>query len=118
MNYYPVFLRVAGRRCVVIGGGEVADRKVMSRVGAGASVVVVSPSLSADLAALAARGEIEHAARPYRAGDLDGALLAYAASDDDALHAVLAEEAERAGVLLNVVDRPRWCDFIVPSLFR
>lgn len=116
MKYYPVFLRVAGRRCVVIGGGAVAERKVTSLLAAGARVAVVSPSLSAGLAALAAAGAIEHAARPYRPGDLVGAALGYAATDDEALHAVIAREAEAAGVLLNVVDRPRWCSFIVPSI--
>jgi precorrin-2 dehydrogenase/sirohydrochlorin ferrochelatase len=118
MKYYPVSLRVAGRRCVVIGGGQVAERKAGSLLAADARVVVVSPSLSGGLAALAARGDIEHVARPYRTGDLAGALLAYAATDDETLHARIAAEAEAAGVLLNVVDRPRWCGFIVPSILR
>jgi precorrin-2 dehydrogenase/sirohydrochlorin ferrochelatase len=78
----------------------------------------VSPSLIDGLAARAAAGEIEHAARPYRRGDVAGAALAYAATDDDALHAVIARDAEAAGVLLNVVDRPQWCSFIVPSVLR
>ena len=115
MKYYPIFLRVQDQRCVVVGGGEVAERKVRSLLAAGAGVTVVSPVLNAGLAALAAAGEIEHLARPYRAGDLAGALLAYAATDDDALHAAMAAEARAAGVLLNVVDRPRWCSFIVPA---
>lgn len=116
MKYYPLSLRVADRRCVVIGGGQVAERKVGSLLAAHARVAVISPVLTAGLAALAARGEIEHAARPYRPGDLRGALLAYAATDDETLHAAIAAEAETAGVLLNVVDRPRWCTFIVPSI--
>jgi precorrin-2 dehydrogenase/sirohydrochlorin ferrochelatase len=116
MKYYPVFLRVAGRRCVVIGGGEVAERKVRSLLAAGGRVTVVSPVVTPGLATLAAGGEIEHAARPYRHGDLAGTLLAYAATDDEALHQSISEEAEASGVLLNVVDRPRWCRFIVPSI--
>ena len=95
MKYYPVFLRLAGRRCVVVGGGEVAERKVRSLLAAGAQVAVVSPSLTAELAALAVRGEIEHAARPYRTGDLAGALLAYAATDDESLHEDISNEARR-----------------------
>jgi precorrin-2 dehydrogenase/sirohydrochlorin ferrochelatase len=118
MKYYPVFLRVAGRRCVVIGGGEVAQRKVESLLLAGACVAVVSPTLTSGLRSLAADGKIEHVARPYRSGDLSGVLLAYAATDDEALHGAIAAEAETAGVLLNVVDRPRWCGFIVPSILR
>lgn len=116
MTHYPIFVRIAGRPCVVIGGGAVAERKVAALLAAGAAVRVVSPSLTAGLAARAAAGEIEHAARPYRGGDLAGAVLAYAATDDDALHAIIARDAEAAGVLLNVVDRPQWCGFIVPSV--
>jgi precorrin-2 dehydrogenase/sirohydrochlorin ferrochelatase len=116
MKYYPVFLHVAGRRCVVIGGGEVAQRKVESLVAAGARVTVVSPSLTAELRGRAERGEIEHVNRPYRTGDLSGAFLAYAATDDEALHPTIAREAEAAGTLLNVVDRPEWCTFIVPAV--
>jgi precorrin-2 dehydrogenase/sirohydrochlorin ferrochelatase len=118
MKYYPVSLRVADRRCVVVGGGEVAERKVRSLLDAGARVVVVAPRLSVALADLAAQGAIEHLARRYSRGDLDGALLAYAATDDEALHAEIAADAATAGVLLNVVDRPRWCSFIVPSIMR
>jgi precorrin-2 dehydrogenase/sirohydrochlorin ferrochelatase len=118
MKYYPVFLRVAGRRCVVIGGGTIATRKVESLLAAGACVAVISPSLTADLAARAARGEIEHVARAYRPGDLAGAVLAYAATDDETVHAAVACEAEAAGVLLNVVDRPQLCTFIAPSILR
>ena len=116
MKFYPVFLRVAGRRCVVVGGGEVAERKARSLLAAGARVTLVSPAVTAGLTELAADGEIAHVARPYQSGDLAGALLAYAATDDEALHATIAAEAEAAGVLLNVVDRPRWCGFIVPSV--
>ena len=116
MKYYPVFLRLAGRRCVVIGGGEVAERKVRSLLAAGAEVAVISPSLTAGLGALAAGAPLDHLARAYRAGDLAGALLAFAATDDEALHAAIADEAEARGVLLNVADRPRWCGFIVPSI--
>ena len=118
MKYYPVFLRVAGRRCVVIGGGTIATRKVESLLAAGAGVAVISPSLTADLTARAARGEIEHVARTYRPGDLAGAMLAYAATDDETVHAAVACEAEAAGVLLNVVDRPQLCTFIAPSILR
>jgi precorrin-2 dehydrogenase/sirohydrochlorin ferrochelatase len=118
MKYYPVSLRVAGRRCVVVGGGAVAERKVRSLLDAGARVAVVAPRLSAGLAELAAQGAIEHSARGYQRGDLGGALLAYAATDDEPLHAEIADEAEAASVLLNVVDRPRWCSFIVPSIMR
>lgn len=118
MKFYPVFLRLTGRRCVVAGGGEVAERKVRSLLDAGARVVVVSPTLTAGLAELASGGTIDHLAREYRAGDLAGAFLAYAATDDEALHATIAGEARAAAVLLNVVDHPTLCDFIVPAVLN
>src|SRR5215472_2117453 len=102
MKYYPVFLRVAGRRCVVVGGGAIAARKAESLLAAGAHVAVISPSLSAELAARAARGELEHVARPYQSGDLAGAMLAYAATDDEAVQGAVGREAEVRGVLLNI----------------
>lgn len=118
MKYYPVFLRVAGRLCLVIGGGKVAEQKVKSLLEAGARVTVISPELTLALARLAATHQVVHHARPYRHGDLQGSLLAYAATDDEHLHAQIARDAREAGVLVNVADRPQWCDFIVPSVVR
>jgi precorrin-2 dehydrogenase/sirohydrochlorin ferrochelatase len=118
MTYYPICVEAAGRRCVVVGGGAVAERKVAGLLAAGAEVVVVSPSLTPTLALQADRGAITHVARRYRTGDLAGALLAYAATDDADLHRRLAADARAAGVLLNVVDRPQWCSFIVPAILR
>lgn len=116
MKYYPIFLRVEGRACVVVGGGSVAERKVASLRRAGAQVTVVSPRLTPALAEQAAGGEITHRARGYRTGDLDGMFLAFAATDDEALHAAIAREAEELRIPLNVADRPRWCSFIMPSV--
>ena len=118
MTYYPVFLRLGGERCVVIGGGAVAERKVESLLAAGARVTVVAPSLTPGLAEWAARGEIIHHPRAYLDGDLTGARLAYAATDDESLHAELARAAAAVGVPLNVVDRPQWCTFTVPAVLR
>jgi precorrin-2 dehydrogenase/sirohydrochlorin ferrochelatase len=116
VQYYPAYLDLSGHPCVVIGGGEVAARKVATLLEAGARVTVVSPALTAALAALADTHEIVHHPRPYRHGDLTGAWLAYAATGDDAVHAEIAAEAAEARVFLNVVDRPRLCSFIVPAI--
>lgn len=116
MKYYPVFLRVAGRGCVVIGGGKVAEQKVESLLKAGARVTVISPELSPRLTALAATQAIECRQRPYVTGDLSACFLAYAASDDEHVQLRVAEEARAAGVLLNAVDRPQLCDFIAPAV--
>lgn len=116
MRYYPVYLDLRGRPCVVVGGGEIAARKVEGLLAAGARVTVVSPSVTPALVAMAETHEIMYHARPYRRGDLEGAVLAFAATDDETLHAEIAAEAAAAAVLLNVVDQPRLCGFIVPAL--
>lgn len=118
MNYYPIFLRVAGRPCLVIGGGSVAEQKVESLLTAGARVTVISPRLTAHLQTLAATGRMTHVPRVYGEGDLAGFLLVCAATDDSAVQARIAAEAETAGVLLNVVDRPQLCDFITPAVLE
>jgi precorrin-2 dehydrogenase/sirohydrochlorin ferrochelatase len=116
VQYYPAYLDLRGHPCVVIGGGEVAARKVATLLEAGARVTVVSPTLTPALADLADTHEIVHHARPYRYGDLAGAWLAYAATGDVAIDAEIAAEAADARVFLNVVDRPRLCSFIVPAI--
>jgi precorrin-2 dehydrogenase/sirohydrochlorin ferrochelatase len=118
MKYFPVFLDVTSRPCLVVGGGRVAFQKVQSLLRAGAQVTVISPRLVDALSELADAGEIRWHGRPYRDGDLDGFCLAFAATDDATLHQELATEARRRGVLLNVVDVPALCDFIVPSLLE
>jgi precorrin-2 dehydrogenase/sirohydrochlorin ferrochelatase len=118
MSYYPIFLRVAGRPCLVIGGGTVAEQKVESLLTAGARVTVISPRLTPRLQTLAATGRMKHVPRTYGDGDLAGFLLACAATDDSAVHARIAAQAETEGVLLNVVDRPQLCDFITPSVLE
>lgn len=118
MKYYPIVLRIAGRRCLVIGGGHVAQQKAQSLLRAGALVTVISPEVTPTLAALASAQDIVHEARPYVSGDLRGFFLAYAATNDHQLHEVIARESQAAGVLLNVVDQPQLCDFIVPSVLE
>jgi precorrin-2 dehydrogenase/sirohydrochlorin ferrochelatase len=116
MKYYPIFLRVAGRPCLVLGAGRVAEQKVESLLKAGACVTVISPDITARLAALAAARKIRHHARAYQPGDLRGAFLVYAATHSEELHVQIAMDAKKAGVLLNVVDRPQLCDFITPAI--
>lgn len=116
MRYYPTFLDLHGRRCLVIGGGAVAERKVGTLLHAGGLVTVISPTLTAQLQAWSVHGEVTTLLRPYQSGDLAGFALAFAATDDEALHQRLAEEARAANVWLNVVDRPALCSFIVPAL--
>ena len=115
---YPIFLNLAGRPCLVVGGGAVAERKTEELLKCGAKVTVVSPSLSAGLERRAAVGEVEVFIRPFRPDDIDGHLLVFAATDDPAVNRSAAEESARRGALCNVADRPALGAFVVPSLVR
>jgi precorrin-2 dehydrogenase/sirohydrochlorin ferrochelatase len=118
MKYYPMNIDIRGRLCVVVGGGRVAQRKVVQLLEAGGRVRVVAPRVTARLRALAARGRIRLVERGYRRGDLGRAALAFAATDSEELQARVAADARRGRVLLNVVDRPEVCDFTVPAVLR
>jgi precorrin-2 dehydrogenase/sirohydrochlorin ferrochelatase len=112
---YPVSLVVAGRRCVVVGGGEVAARKVDGLLAAGADVVVVAPSVDASIRS---RGEVAILERPYRAGDLDGAWLAIAATDNPEVNRQVHDDGEALRVWVNAADDPRACSFTLPAVLR
>ena len=116
--YYPIYLRLENKRCLVVGGGEVAQRKVLTLLEYGAQVSVLSPCLSPKLRELAARGTIEWLERSYRAGDAEGFFLLIGATDDRRLHERLAAEAQKYGLLVNIVDVPELCNFIVPAVVR
>src|SRR5216683_423607 len=118
MGYLPIFVDVTGRKCLVVGGGDVAVRKVESLLDADALVTVVSPHLDDALAAMVKRGAITHIDRTYRRGDLSGFALAYAATDDSRLHREIAAEAHELGTMLNVVDVPALCTFIAPAVVQ
>ena len=112
---YPIVLNLSGRRAVVVGGGEVALRKARALADAGAEVRVVAPEFTAGFAE---DGRFECLAARYEKRHLEGALVAVAATDDEAVNRCVAEDARSAGVLVNVVDRPELCDFIVPAQVR
>ena len=115
-TFYPVFLNLEGRRCVVIGGGQVAEGKVLKLIDSGAKIVVISPDATQAIRAAAQRGDIEFNLRKYQAGDLQGAFLVIAATNDRIVNQAIFEEAEGLGVLLNAVDDPPRCSFIAPSI--
>ena len=117
-TYYPIFLNIQGKKCVVVGGGEVAERKARALVEQGASVTVISARVSDGLTQLAEQGIIELSLRDYQPGDLENALIAIAATDDPKVNMDVVREGQERGVLTNVVDAPEHSDFIVPSLLR
>ena len=116
--YYPIFLKVKGERCVVVGGGDVAERKVRTLLGCGALPVVVSPSLSNGLRSLADQGMVKVVEMEYEAGVLEGSRLVIAATDDTAVNARVVAEAGERGILVNVVDSAELSNFILPSLVQ
>ncbi len=118
MGYYPVMLEVTDRHCIVIGGGEVAERKVLTLLEAGSKVTVISPELTPTLRSLVERDQINHRARQYQKGDLEGAFLAIVATDEERVNRAASEEAHSKGIPVNVVDRPELCSFIVPAVIR
>jgi len=111
---YPIFLDLSGRRCVVIGGGEVANRKARKLLQARAEVVVISPEVRPELESVAS--EVHR--RPYEDGDLEGAYLAFAVTDAREVNAAVAREAKGRGIPVNVTDRPSEGDFALPSTLR
>ena len=117
--YYPVFLDIRGRRCVVIGGGDLGEEKVDRLVDYGADTVVIAPQLTENLSAMAGRGEITWIDRGYREGDLAGAFIAIVAdtSDPEVNEAVSAEARER-NVPLNVNDVTHLCTWIAPAVVK
>ena len=111
---YPLFMDVSGSRCVVVGGGGVASRKVRGLLESGARVVVVSPEVSPEVEAM----DVTIERRPYRPGDLAGAALAFAATDRREVNAAVTREARENGIPVNVADRPAEGDFALPSVLR
>jgi len=117
-NFYPISLDIRDKRCVVVGGGWVALRKVKALVEYGAEVEVISPELCPELGKMMETGIIQALQKRYENGDLNGAFLAVAATDDGEINGRVAEEAKRVGAMVNVVDDPERSDFIVPSYLR
>ncbi len=115
---YPVSLNIEGRKCVVVGGGEVALRKVRVLLEHGADIEVISPDLCPELARLAESGEINMRNHAYKTGDLVCAFLTISATDDTEINRQVAAEARNKAILVNVVDDAENSDFIVPSYLR
>ena len=115
---YPVMLEMRNRRCLVVGGGGVALRKVQGLVEEGASVTVVAPQAVGPLGEMASRGEIDLQLRPYAGDAADGYQLVFAATDDRDTNALVFHDAESVGVWANVADDPELCSFHLPARVR
>src|SRR5260370_39342549 len=109
---------MAGRPCLVVGGGPVAERKVRGLLEVGARLAVVGPGVTPQLDAWAREGRIRLIRRRYESSDLAGQSLAFVATDDGVVNAEVARDARAAGVLINAADDPAHCDFILPAVLR
>jgi precorrin-2 dehydrogenase/sirohydrochlorin ferrochelatase len=116
--FYIACLKLKGRRCLVVGGGDVGLEKVEGLLACDGEVTVVAPALQPTLAAYAREGSIRWLERAYEPDDLEGAFLAIAATDDSEVNIRVFEDAERRAMLVNVVDVPPLCNFILPAIVR
>jgi siroheme synthase-like protein len=116
--FYIACLRLDGRRCLVVGGGEVALEKVEGLLTCGAAVTLVAPAAHDALAELAGEGSIAWERRSYEPGDLEGSFLVIAATDDTEVNIEVHADAEARAMLVNVVDVPPLCNFILPAIVR
>jgi precorrin-2 dehydrogenase/sirohydrochlorin ferrochelatase len=117
-EYYPVFLNLKNKLCVVIGGGKVAERKVISLLKAGAKVKIISPEVTETLKKLIQTHNLQWEKRPYQEEDLKEAFLVIAATNSPEVQVRVFQEAEEKGIPCNVVDKPELCSFIVPSVVQ
>ena len=116
--FYIACLKLTGRRCVVIGGGDVGLEKVEGLLACGGDVVLIAPEACEPLRELAAEGSIQWVQREYETGDLEGTFMAIAATDDTDVNIGVFEDAEKRAMLVNVVDVPPLCNFILPAIHR
>lgn len=118
MKFYPVYLGIKKRKCVVIGGGDVAARKVENFLDCGAEVTLVARRISPALETLKKEGRIRHVPDDYQTEYIQDAFLVVGATDSQGVNERIYRDAGNMGILVNIVDDPERCDFIVPSVFR
>jgi len=116
MRYYPIYLDVQNRHCLVVGGGCVVIRKVLTLLECSAAVTVVSPVVHEKLQALSNKGKIALEIRTFQPSDINGKFLVIGATDNQMLNQQIHTVAERLGVLCNIADQPDACNFILPSI--
>ncbi len=116
MKYYPVNLDIRNRKCLVVGGGTVGTRKVMTLLNCGAKVTVVSSDVAEKLQEFSDGDVIKLEKRPFQISDLDQMFLVIGATDNPELNRQIHVEAERLGMLCNIADRPEDCNFILPAI--
>ena len=116
MRHFPIFLNLDKRRCLVVGGGEVAASKVQPLLRSNADVIVVAPWVGDAIQSLKQQGKVRHEARKFQAQDVSGCALVIAATADEQVNRAVAAAAGNANIPVNVVDNPALCSFIMPSV--
>ncbi len=118
MSLFPIFLKLDGRRCLVVGAGKVGEPKIESLLAAHAEVIVVAPQATPSVEAWADAGVVTWHRRSFEHSDLDGAALVIAATSSEEVNETIFAEAQRRGILCNSVDDPQHCDFFYPAVVR
>ena len=118
MSYFPIVLKMTGRRCLVIGGGMVAERKIAALLEVGAEVTVISPKVTEAISHWSKNNSIQLTARCYQNGDLSGHELVFVATDDAHVNDRVYQEGKSCGAWVNAADDPARCDFILPAVIR
>lgn len=118
MSYFPIVLDMTGRRCLVIGGGVVAERKIAGLLGVGAEVTVISPKVTEAISHWSKNNSLQLTARCYQNGDLSGHELVFVATDDPDVNDRVYQEGKSCGAWVNAADNPDHCDFILPAVIR
>jgi len=117
-SLFPIFVKLAGRRCLVVGAGKISEGKVAGLIQAGAKVEIVAPQATAQIEKWHRQGKLRWHRRKFRAADLTGAILVVAATDSPKAHRAIFRAATRRKVLCNIVDVPSLCDFYYPAVVR
>ncbi len=117
MQLYPMMANLSGKRCLVVGGGKVAERKIGALIDTGAELIVVSPGATGRIKEWAQSGKVDLQLRPFRPEDVTGATLLIAATDDPAVN-LAVHQAMEPWQWINIVDRPDLCTFFVPSTLQ
>jgi precorrin-2 dehydrogenase/sirohydrochlorin ferrochelatase len=118
MTLFPMFMKLEGRSCLVVGAGTIGEPKISSLIAAGASIRVVAPHATAAVAEWAQTRAITWEARTFNSADLDGTFMVIAATNSRDVNAVIFHEARERNILCNVVDDPEYCDFYYPAVVR
>ena len=117
-RYYPICLDLYKKKCLVIGGGKVAERKTLSLLEHNGIVTLVSPKITPQINRLVQEGKINYYEKEFQPKDLEGAFLVIAATNNNKINKIIAQEAQNRGVLINVVDKPSDSTFILPAVVK